>query len=98
MPASDVTLDEALKELATLTGEVDDLLKAINGDIGKSAEASRVRVRASLAAARESCVRLEEHARHGAHLTDKLIREHPYESLGVAAVLGLLVGILMNRK
>jgi len=34
----------------------------------------------------------------GAKATDKVIREHPYESIGVAFGVGLLIGVLATRK
>ena len=41
---------------------------------------------------------MEEKAVAGAKATDKVIRDHPYESLGVAFGLRLLVGVLVTRK
>ena len=41
---------------------------------------------------------LEEKAAQGARATDEVIRSHPYESLGVAFGVGLLVGSLVTRK
>ena len=40
----------------------------------------------------------EEKAREGARATDKVIREHPYQSIGLAFGLGLLIGVLVTRK
>lgn len=34
----------------------------------------------------------------GAKATDRAIREHPYESLGVAFGLGVLIGVLIARR
>ena len=33
-----------------------------------------------------------------ARATDRVIREHPYESLGIAFGIGVLIGVLINRK
>lgn len=41
---------------------------------------------------------VKERAIEGAKQTDHMIREHPYESIGIAFGVGLLVGILINRK
>ena len=41
---------------------------------------------------------VEEKAVEGAKATDKAIRTHPYESLGVAFGVGLLVGVLVARR
>ena len=44
-------------------------------------------------------------AKHGkkyraihAKVADKTIREHPYESVGVAFGVGLLIGVLVGRR
>ena len=34
----------------------------------------------------------------GAKATDKVIREHPYQSIGVAFGIGVLIGVLVTRK
>ncbi len=65
------------------------------GDSGKG------EVRAKLEAATEKdsevCRRLQEQTADAAKVADKAIREHPYESVGVAFGLGLLIGVLATR-
>jgi ElaB/YqjD/DUF883 family membrane-anchored ribosome-binding protein len=41
---------------------------------------------------------LEAKAIAGAKAADHAIREHPYESLGLALGMGLLVGVLVGRR
>jgi ElaB/YqjD/DUF883 family membrane-anchored ribosome-binding protein len=43
-------------------------------------------------------VRVQESTVAGAKATDRAIREHPYESLGVAFGLGVLIGVLIARR
>ena len=57
-----------------------------------------MRLSSAIDSAKATYRRLEERAVAGAKATDKVIREHPYESLGVAFGLGLLVGVLVTRK
>ena len=52
----------------------------------------------ALESAKATCQKLEEKAAAGARATDKIIREHPYQSIGIAFGLGLLIGVLVNRK
>jgi ElaB/YqjD/DUF883 family membrane-anchored ribosome-binding protein len=42
--------------------------------------------------------RLEEKAVDGAKATDRVIREHPYQTIGIAFGVGMLVGWLVTRK
>jgi ElaB/YqjD/DUF883 family membrane-anchored ribosome-binding protein len=37
-------------------------------------------------------------AKAAAKKADTVIRDHPYESIGVAFVVGLLMGVLVTRK
>jgi ElaB/YqjD/DUF883 family membrane-anchored ribosome-binding protein len=42
--------------------------------------------------------RAEEKAVERAKAADRVIRDHPYQTIGVALGLGLLIGILARRK
>jgi len=42
--------------------------------------------------------RAEEKAVERAKAADKVIREHPYHTVGLAFGLGLLIGILVRRR
>ena len=44
--------------------------------------------------AKELCDRLQNQTAAAAKATDNTIREHPYESIGIAFGLGVLVGVL----
>ena len=43
-------------------------------------------------------VRVQEGTVASAKATDRAIREHPYESLGVAFGVGVLIGVLIARR
>ena len=47
--------------------------------------------------AKEVCVRLQEQTAAAAKATDKTIREHPYQAIGIAFGVGLLIGVLATR-
>ena len=48
--------------------------------------------------AQEVCQRLQEQTTNAAKVTDKTIREHPYQAVGIAFGVGLLVGVLVSRS
>lgn len=73
-------------------------MKVTADDLGEKAKDARDRLKVALAKAKESCSGLEDKAAAGAKATDKVIREHPYQSLGVAFGVGLLIGVLVNRR
>jgi len=42
--------------------------------------------------------RVEKKTVEGAKVADRVVRDHPYETIGIAFGLGLLIGILARRK
>jgi ElaB/YqjD/DUF883 family membrane-anchored ribosome-binding protein len=42
--------------------------------------------------------RAEEKAIERAKVADKVIRDHPYPTIGIAFVLGLLLGVVVRRR
>jgi len=99
---SAVARERVRADLENLTRDAEDLLKVTAGDVSEKAREVRTRMTAALERAKATCVRLQEQtvatARAAAKKADVVIRDHPYESIGVAFGLGLLIGVLVNRK
>jgi len=53
---------------------------------------------AALESAKAAAERLEAKTIAAAKTTDRSIREHPYQTIGLAFGLGLLIGILVTRR
>jgi ElaB/YqjD/DUF883 family membrane-anchored ribosome-binding protein len=70
---------------------------AADGNGRPASEQIRAKLAAALETARLQKARLQEKTRDGAMATDRAVRSHPYESLGIALAFGLLVGILIRR-
>jgi ElaB/YqjD/DUF883 family membrane-anchored ribosome-binding protein len=85
-------------DLKRLTRDAEDLLEATAGDVTDQAKEIRARLRKALAAARDSCEELQDKVRDGAKAADTVIRDHPYQSIGVAFGVGLLIGVLALRQ
>jgi ElaB/YqjD/DUF883 family membrane-anchored ribosome-binding protein len=96
--SSEGSRDKIVSDFKTLMRDAEDLMKATAGDLGEKAKEARDRLKVALGRAKESCQGVEEKAAAGAKATDKVIREHPYQSLGVAFGVGLLIGVLVNRR
>lgn len=75
-----------------------DSEEALTAVAGEKAEALREELGGLIESAREVCGKLEEKAKETAQCADKTIRSHPYESIGVAAAVGLILGVLISRK
>ena len=98
MNPSEINTGRLVSELKTVTKDAEELLKTVSGEKGNGSHEIRMRLSSAIESAKATYRRLEEKAVAGAKATDKVIREHPYESLGVAFGLGLLVGVLVTRK
>jgi ElaB/YqjD/DUF883 family membrane-anchored ribosome-binding protein len=85
-------------DLKAVVRDAEELVKATAGQAGEKLAEVRHRLTAALESAKATCHRLEEKAVAAAKVTDQTIRAHPYESIGIAFGLGLLVGVLVARK
>lgn len=94
----DQSTEKLLQDLKAVVRDGEALLKAGAHDLSERAKAAREKLAAALEGAKETRIKLEERARAGVKATDRLVREHPYESIGVAFGIGLLIGVLLNRK
>lgn len=97
------TLGEAsrqklLDDLKVLARDAEELLKATAGDVGEKARDARAHLTESLEGAKETVKQMEDRAAVAARAADRIVRDHPYEFMGVTFGLGLLLGVLINRK
>jgi ElaB/YqjD/DUF883 family membrane-anchored ribosome-binding protein len=90
--------ERLLQDLKAVVQDGEDLLRAGAHNLSERGVAARERLTAALEAAKQTRVRLEQRARAGAQEADRVIREHPYQSIGIAFGVGMLLGILVNRK
>lgn len=90
--------EKLVAELKHLSRNAEDLLESTAGELTDTAKEARTRLRAALESAKDTCGRLQEKAVAGAKATDEVIREHPYQSMGVAFGVGLLIGVLAIRR
>ena len=98
MNAGEINTDRLVADLKTVTRDAEELLKTVSGERANGSPEMRARLSAAIESAKATYHRLEEKAVAGAKATDRVIRQHPYESLGVAFGVGLLVGVLVSRK
>ncbi len=98
MNPTDINTDRLVSDLKTVTKDAEELLKTVSGEKGNGSHEMRMRLSSAIESAKATYRRMEEKAVAGAKATDKVIRDHPYESLGIAFGLGLLVGVLVTRK
>ena len=83
--------DKLMQDMHTVLVDAEDLLKATASQTGERVEKIRARAEGSLRIAREQ---LEA---AGSQLNGQ-VHEHPWTAAGIAAGVGLLVGLLIRRR
>lgn len=104
-----VTTDKLVQDLRLVVGDAEDLLKATASQTGERVQQVRAKAEESLRGARARLEGMTENvsvrvrdaareARNAALEANDQVREHPWTAVGVAAGIGLVVGILLGRK
>jgi ElaB/YqjD/DUF883 family membrane-anchored ribosome-binding protein len=100
--ASQVSSDKLMKDLRMVMADAEELLKATAGQAGEKVSEARARVEDSVRMAKEALGELGEEAlvrtREAAASADDYVHENPWTAVGVAAGIGLVVGVLLARK
>lgn len=58
----------------------------------------RAKLNNAIEKAKEVCTRLQEQTTAAAKATDRTVREHPYQAIGLAMTLGFVTGLLLARS
>jgi ElaB/YqjD/DUF883 family membrane-anchored ribosome-binding protein len=100
--ASEVTKEKLISDFKVVVADAEALLKASAGQGGEALAAVRARVEESLATAKSKMLDAEEEllvkTRAAAKATDEYVHDHPWNAVGIAAGVGLLVGLLLSRR
>jgi ElaB/YqjD/DUF883 family membrane-anchored ribosome-binding protein len=99
---NEVTTDQLLADLKTVMSDAEALLRATSAQTGEKIQEVRARAEESLRQAKARLSSIEDEAlrraREVADATDEYVRENPWQSVGIAAGVGLLVGLLLARR
>ncbi|MEN9783234.1 MAG: hypothetical protein RJA24_577 [Pseudomonadota bacterium] len=100
--AVDVSKEQLVRDFKILVADAESLLKATAGQSGEAVAAMRAKVGESLAVAKVKLTEVEqlalEKAKAAAAATDEYVHEHPWHAVGVAAGVGLVIGLLIGRR
>jgi len=97
-----VTTEKLMVDLKVVVADVEELLKATANQTGERIAAARSKAEASLETAKarlaETQAALLARTKEAAKTTDGYVRANPWEAVGIAAVVGMLLGMLMGRR
>jgi ElaB/YqjD/DUF883 family membrane-anchored ribosome-binding protein len=84
-----------MQDVRALIQDVEGVLKEASQRWGAK---SKEELDVALAKMHEARKKLEEQAKRTAESTAEVVRTHPYESMGIALVGGLFIGLLLSRR
>jgi ElaB/YqjD/DUF883 family membrane-anchored ribosome-binding protein len=85
-------------DMGTLAEDARALMAATADVAGEKVGEARDRLAASLDRAKEIAGRVRDKAVEGAKAADDVVREHPYQAIGIALGVGALVALLLARR
>ncbi|AKJ70752.1 hypothetical protein ABW99_20495 [Pandoraea thiooxydans] len=91
-----------MTDIKAVLADAEDLLKQATNATGERATELRENAMALLKQAKEKAsdvqVVVVEKSKLAARATDDYVHDHPWQAVGIAAGVGLLLGLLINRK
>lgn len=100
--SNEANTDQLMSDLKTVMNDAEALLKATSTQTGERIQEVRARAEESLRQARERVTQVEQDAlkaaREMAEATEEYVRDNPWQAVGVAAGVGLLLGLVLGRR
>ncbi|WP_290867706.1 YqjD family protein [Aquabacterium sp.] len=94
--------DKLMADLKLVLADAEALLAATAGEAGEGVAELRGRVQATLSQAKSGLIDAQaavvERAKAAAKATDGYVHESPWKAVGIAAGVGLLLGIVIGRR
>lgn len=99
---AEISTDELVSDLKSVVNDAEALLNATSTQTGDKIQAVRARAEESLRQAKARLTEIEQEAirraKEIADATDEYVRDNPWQSVGIAAGIGLLLGVLLGRR
>ncbi|MDR0479552.1 MAG: DUF883 family protein [Burkholderiaceae bacterium] len=94
--------EQLVANLRRVIADAEELLAATADEGGSKLTDLRERISEHLRVARDKLADAEEtvrtHARRAAYAADDYVHDNPWSSIGAAAALGILIGVLVGRR
>ena len=101
-PESTVTKEKLVEDLKIVIADAEDLLRATASQAGEKISAAREKVQDTLDRAKAGLGDIEDvvtdTGRQAARATNEFVQANPWRAVGIAAAVGLVVGLLISRR
>ncbi|WP_150696977.1 DUF883 family protein [Pandoraea terrae] len=99
---AEVNKEKFMTDIKTVLADAEDLLKQAANTTGERASELSDRALTLLKQAKEKAsdvqVVVVEKSKQAARVTDDYVHDHPWQAVGIAAGVGVVVGLLLNRR
>jgi len=99
---TDKAKDRLIKDFKAVIEDAEALLKATQNQTGEKIAGVRARAEENINNARRKLEEMEgdltDRARAAYQATDQMVHENPWQSAGIAAGVGFLLGMLLARR
>jgi ElaB/YqjD/DUF883 family membrane-anchored ribosome-binding protein len=97
-----VNKDKLVQDLKMVMSDAEELLRATANQAGEKVAAARERIEDSMHRAKVKLAEAEavmmDRTKQAARATDEYVHENPWKAVGVAAGIGLIIGLLIGRR
>ncbi len=94
--------EKLVGDLKSLIGDAEELLKASATQAGEKISVARQKIEQSLVEGKKSLADAEKilvkKGKEAADVADDYVRENPWGAVGIAAGIGLVLGLLIRRS
>ncbi|HLA35756.1 MAG TPA: DUF883 family protein [Rhodocyclaceae bacterium] len=101
-PTNDASKDKLIADLKLVLADAEELLRATADQAGDKLADIRTRTADRIAGVKLKLAEAEaavlERAKQAGRAADEYVQENPWRSVGIAAAIGLVVGLLMGRR
>lgn len=98
---NEVSKEKLMQDLRIVVADAEELLRATAGQAGEKVSAARERIQENLAAAKQRLAAAQDaviaRTKEAAKVTDEYVHENPWKAVGIAAGVGLVIGMLISR-
>jgi ElaB/YqjD/DUF883 family membrane-anchored ribosome-binding protein len=96
------TKEKLISDFKALIGDAEALLKATANEAGEKVATARKRIDQSLVEGKKTLAEAEniliDKTKEAAAAADIYVRENPWNAVGIAAGIGLVLGLLIRRS
>jgi ElaB/YqjD/DUF883 family membrane-anchored ribosome-binding protein len=96
--ANKSSAEQLMDDLTAVIRDAEGLLKATASQTGEKVAEVRARAEETVRQAKARLAGFEDQAREAAGEADKFVRGNPWQAVGIAAAVGLVLGVLISRR